>query len=261
MKDKKKSNKKAFLIFGIVLIVYMIFMSVIGDNSEPSSDLDEIETYEQQEIDLQNLEKFSFGESLETVLLEIGVDDATEAVCEVDNAYGMTLRVTTSTKRLWVSIDDYFQDKREVNWIKDYDSGDTIYYYISDDLHYNEPIYSYKTGEVLVDKVDGESEKYPLVITVEQLVNEINKDIQVAADKYNGKWVQITGKVTHISDGGDMYGYYLYGEKGNSGLKITCWVTETKKSTSVGQTKTFLGVMQEVTTVNNTEITKCTIVE
>ena len=65
----------------------------------------------------------------------------------------------------------------------------------------------------------------------------------------------------NISDGGAMCGYYLYGKRGDEGLKITCWIENDMTQASVGQTKTFLGIVREVTTVNNTEIGKCKIVE
>ena len=58
-----------------------------------------------------------------------------------------------------------------------------------------------------------------------------------------------------------MYGYYLYGKRGEDGLKITCWINEDKQLTSVGKTETFLGVVREITIVNNTEIGDCIIVE
>lgn len=212
-------------------------------------------------IDINNLDMYPFGDALKNALEEIGVDDGIEAVCETDNISGLTIKLTTETKRLWLGFDDLFDDIREVEWIKDYDDH-SIYYYLSDELdYYNEPIYSYKTKEIIKDKIDGESEKYPLVITVEQLVDEINADISSAREKYNGKWVQVTGTIGYISDGGGMYGYYLYGKQGEDGLKITCWIEGDIKHATVGATKTFLGIMREITLVNNTEIAKCKIVE
>lgn len=262
MKKKKSSNKLAFLIFGFAFIAYVIFMSVMPSALKAPNTSSGMQTYEDQQIDLENLDQYTFGESLEQVLLEIGVDDAVEAVCEVDNASTFTLRILTSNKRLWVSIDGYFHDDRQVKWVKDYDSTSTLYYYISDRLSLNEPIYSYKTGELLIDKVDGESSSYPIVITTEQLVSEINANIDAAKEKYNGKWVKISGKVTFISQSAGMTGYYLYGKRGSESLKITCWVNnEYSPSLSVGTTVTFVGKMREVTIMNNTEIAECEILK
>ena len=57
-----------------------------------------------------------------------------------------------------------------------------------------------------------------------------------------------------------MTGYYLHGEKGGEGLKITCWVyDENAVNLSVGDTATFVGAMREVTTVNNTEVGDCIV--
>ena len=65
---------------------------------------------------------------------------------------------------------------------------------------------------------------------------------------------------TDISDGGIMTGYYVYGKRGDSGLKITCWVDDANDTgLRVGEAATFEGVVREVTTVNNTEIALCLI--
>lgn len=97
-------------------------------------------------------------------------------------------------------------------------------------------------------------------ISVSELVAEINKDKAAAGEKYNGQWIEITGTVTYISKGAGMTGYYLWGERGGSGLNITCWVDEADDTgLSVGDTVTFIGAMREVSTFNNTEIGLCVI--
>lgn len=107
-----------------------------------------------------------------------------------------------------------------------------------------------------------ESSNTPLFeITAEELANEINSNIEQAKEKYNGKLIQISGTVTFISDGGGMYGYYLYGARGEDGLKITCWVESNSNNLHVGDSVTFIGTLREVTTFNNTEIGNCSIVE
>ena len=97
-------------------------------------------------------------------------------------------------------------------------------------------------------------------ISVSELVSEINKDKTAAGEKYNGQWIEITGTVTYISEGAGMTGYYLWGERGGSGLNITCWVDEADDTgLSVGDTVIFIGAMREVSTFNNTEIGLCII--
>lgn len=97
-------------------------------------------------------------------------------------------------------------------------------------------------------------------VSVSDLVAEINKDIDAAAKKYNGQWIEITGTVTYISEYDGMTGYYLLGKKGDSGLKIACWVDETDDTgLDIGETATFFGAMREVTLATNTEIGLCII--
>ncbi len=248
-------------IVGILTCV-MIYPTSISADLETDIDAEsENVNLEGEIIDINNLDMYPFGESMKKVLDEIGVDDSTEAVCEVDNFSTLTIKLTTKTKQLWVCFGDLLDDIREIEWIKDYNDH-SIYYYLPEKNHYyNEPIYSYKTNEIIKDKIDGLSEKYPLIVSVEQLVQEINADIQSASERYNGKWVQITGTVSYVSDGGDMYGYYLYGIRGAEGLKITCWIETENKKFSVGDKKTFLGKMREVSLLNNTEIADCKVVE
>ena len=102
----------------------------------------------------------------------------------------------------------------------------------------------------------------PGIVTVKELVADIDKDIDAAKAKYNGKWIKITGKVTQVVDGGIMTGYYIYGKRGDNGLRIVCWRDGDIFSGSVvGNTYTFLGQVREITTFNATEIGDCTIIE
>ena len=97
-------------------------------------------------------------------------------------------------------------------------------------------------------------------ISVSELVSEINKDKAAAGEKYNGQWIEITGTITYISESAGMTGYYIWGERGGSGLNITCWVDEVDDTDlSVGDTVTFIGAMREVSTFNNTEVGLCVI--
>ena len=110
-------------------------------------------------------------------------------------------------------------------------------------------------------EVIGISKDYPIEITAEELVKEMERDLNAAKDKYNGKWVKITGTISDTSDGGIVYGYYLYGQKtttGYSGIRVMCWCEDGPYSGSViGDTQTFVGQVLEITTVNVTEIVDC----
>lgn len=119
-----------------------------------------------------------------------------------------------------------------------------------------------ETTSIVTDAVAmGETRDNPFVLTADELASEILDDIDAAKEKYNDKWIQITGTITDTSDGGIMYGYYLYGQRsttGYTGLSIMCWCDDGPYSGSViGDTQTFLGLMREVTTVNVTEIAEC----
>ena len=111
----------------------------------------------------------------------------------------------------------------------------------------------------------GSNKDHPFVITANELANEINADTAAAKQKYNGKWVEITGEITGTSTSGFGYGYYLYGEStttGYRGLRIMCWCDDLPYSeTKVGNTHTFVGQVLEITTVNATEIVDCEKVE
>ena len=54
----------------------------------------------------------------------------------------------------------------------------------------------------------------------------------------------------------------MYGESGDSGLRIICWVKEEvlKPFDYKGEIHTFLGQVREITTVNATEIGDCEII-
>ena len=108
----------------------------------------------------------------------------------------------------------------------------------------------------------GVTKSNPGIVTVDELVKEIKSDIDGAKEKYNGKWVQITGKVLSAHNVAGMTSFYLYGEKGGSGLRIVCWVNEEvlKPFDYTGETHTFIGQVREITTVNATEIGDCEIV-
>lgn len=112
-------------------------------------------------------------------------------------------------------------------------------------------------------KEPGSSRSVPIVVTASQFANEITSNTDVAKAKYNGKWVQITGTVLSANNVAGMTNFYLYGEKGGSGLKVVCWVNEEvlKPFDYKGETHTFVGQVREVSTVNSTEIGNCEITE
>lgn len=110
----------------------------------------------------------------------------------------------------------------------------------------------------------GSSKNNPYVLTADELVEEIETDIDAAKDKYNGKWVKITGVVTDYSrySSDDLSGYYLYGNYGKGGLKIVCWQNKGafKQNEKIGDACTCIGQVREISTVNSTEIGNCDII-
>ena len=112
-------------------------------------------------------------------------------------------------------------------------------------------------------KEPGSSRSAPIVVTVSQFANEIKTNVDAAKTKYNGKWLQITGKVLSAHNVAGMTSFYLHGERGGSGLRIVCWVNKEvlKPFDYRGEVHTFIGQVREVTTVNATEIGNCEIIE
>ena len=117
------------------------------------------------------------------------------------------------------------------------------------------------TQEKEISKLGTKSN--PAEVTVSELVAEINADKDAAKSKYNGKWIKITGKVLSANNVAGMTRFYLYGEHGDSGLRIVCWVNKEvlKPFDYTGETHTFIGQVREITTVNATEIGDCTIIK
>ena len=113
-----------------------------------------------------------------------------------------------------------------------------------------------------MEKTAVENESDTLVVTVEELVKDIESDIDAAKEKYNGKTIQITGKVLSAYNVAGMTSFYLYGTKGGSSLRIICWVNYEvlKPFDYTGETHTFIGQVREITTVNATEIGDCWII-
>lgn len=129
------------------------------------------------------------------------------------------------------------------------------------DAETNEPVPETKEEKPVAAL--GSSRSNPIVVTATQFANEINSNTDAAKTKYNGKWVQITGKVLSANNVSGMTNFYLYGERGGSGLKVVCWVNKEvlKPFDYRGETHTFIGQLREITTVNATEIGDCEIVE
>lgn len=102
----------------------------------------------------------------------------------------------------------------------------------------------------------------PGKVTVDELVAEINANKNATKAKYNGKWIEITGKVLDADTVAGMTRFYLYGEHGGTSLRIVCWVNEEvlKPFSYQGEVHTFLGQVREISTSNATEIGDCQII-
>ena len=262
----RKGVKTPLVIMAIAFVVFFVCVTRTdaespagSESTEPTETTEEVLlSYASQSIDLNNLGQYPWGNTLHDALLSIGASDIKSIDCEVDSS-DVTFRIVTETKRLWASVGGKYGTEWYVNWIRNYDESE-IYYYASSE----ERIYSYETGEIIYEPVPGISSKYPLVVTVEAFANEIYADINAAGDKYNGKWVEITGRVTDYSryNGSSLSGYYLYGGYAKDGLKIVCWQNkgDDTQFTKVGRVCTCIGLVREVSTFNATEIANCQIV-
>lgn len=152
-----------------------------------------LSSYANQSVDLNNLGQYPWGNILLDTLSSIGASDIKAIECEVDLS-DVTLKVITETKRLWVTIGGKYGVEWYVKWIRNYDESEICYYSINEEY-----IYSYETDEVIHEPSLGSSSKYPFVVSANEFANEIKNDIDAAKEKYNGKWVKITGRVTDYS--------------------------------------------------------------
>lgn len=102
----------------------------------------------------------------------------------------------------------------------------------------------------------------PGKVTIEQLVSEINANIDAAKAKYNGQWIEITGKVLDADNVAGMTRFCIYENTGVDNFRIVCWINEEvlKPFDYQGDTVVFLGQMREITTFNATEIGDCQII-
>ena len=108
----------------------------------------------------------------------------------------------------------------------------------------------------------GESRENPLVLTVDEFVNEIKLNVSAASDKYSGKWIKITGRVTDYSryNSSSLSGYYLYGKYAQEGVRVVCWQNKhaDQQFLMVGRTCVCIGKVSEIST-STTELVNCQI--
>lgn len=77
---------------------------------------------------------------------------------------------------------------------------------------------------------------------------------------YEGLYLKLSGKVTCVSDYGDMTGYYLYGKQGQG---VCCWVYSwqtNKRLANIGDMVTFVGEVKNEGS-NHVELVMCELVE
>lgn len=271
--------KKKHKLIGISILICIAAFFVIGigagtlleqEEATPevpqkvSSDKleDNLETHEGQILDWSDPTIYPWGQIVDEVLESIGVTDISSVTCETESFGSVTLKVDTDRRSLWISIDEDVDNVWSVEWTRDYEETSKYYYTAFDWNHID--LYSYETGKLIKEASYGSSRMKPYKLTAQELATEINSNIDAAKAKYNGKWVQITGKVTDYSrySSDNLSGYYLYGKYGGEGLKIVCWQNKgaLKQFDKVGDTCTCIGQVREVTTVNSTEIVNCEII-
>jgi Ca2+/Na+ antiporter len=267
----KRRVRTPLIVMAVAFAVFIVCVSSLDVENEPelentdNTEMTEtvITSYANQSIDLNNLGQYPWGNVLHDALLSIGATDIKTVKCEVDLST-VTFKIETETNKLWASVCGKYESEWYVEWIRNYDESDIYYYVTTRNTIYEERLYSYETGEIIYEPEPGNRSKYPIIVTVEEFVDEINADIESAKDKYNGKWVEITGRVTDYSryNSSSLSGYYLYGEYGDEGLRIVCWQNKGAELqfTKVGCMCTCTGLVREITTANATEIGDCRIV-
>lgn len=103
----------------------------------------------------------------------------------------------------------------------------------------------------------GSSSFSPLEIDTKKFYKDICNG---KFNEYHGLYLRLSGKVTHVSDYGDMIGYYLHGEIGEG---VCCWVYswQTKKQLArVGDMVTFVGEVKNEGN-NHVELVMCELME
>lgn len=108
----------------------------------------------------------------------------------------------------------------------------------------------------LISKI-GSSPFSPLEIDTKKFYKDICNG---KFNEYQGLYLKLSGKVTHVSDYGDMIGYYLQGEIGEG---VCCWVYswQTKKRlANVGDVVTFVGKVESEGS-NHVELVMCELVK
>lgn len=291
---RKKSKKKTALAFAVCFVMFI--GGGVWAANKPTEDISQTnnnKTEKPVKTDYKKLDKYEWGDAAKEVFAIIGIEKVKSVEVQQDEETGTIYDVYVETELGTVNLYPTKNvDGWEILWVSNHTVYDSLAFgddfYVADSLKYDDKgniikdIYSYKTGELLEAKNEeaikaaeeekrkqqeeyentpGNTSKKPIVVTINKFVNEIVEDIEAAKEKYNGKWIQITGTVKDISDAGDMIGYYIYGAKGVPGLKITCWVYNEKLVANIDQEVTFKGIVREVSTVNNTEIGECTLVQ
>lgn len=264
----KKRIKTPLIVMAVAFVVFLSCVSRTNERSKIETEATEttetaLTSYANKSIDLNNLSQYPWGDQLHDALSSIGALDIKTIECEVDSV-DVTFKIVTETKKLWASVGGKYGDEWYVEWIRNYDKSE-IYYYVTDrSTIYEERIYSYETGEITHEPVPGSSSGYPFVVTIKEFTKEIKADVDAAKDKYNGKWIKITGRVTDYSryNSSSLSGYYLHGKYGKEGLKVVCWQNTGAdlQFTKVGLKCTCIGKVREVSIGNATEIGDCQIV-
>ena len=170
-----------------------------------------------------------------------------------------------NTKSYRVVTEDWFEGEpekalypygyvRSIEFWTDDDTSSTCYW-----SHYSGGEYQNSNPSDIGNENIGIAETSYKVAALE-LAAEINSNKEKSGQKYNGQQIEITGTISDISDGGTMMGYYVHGKRGDSGLRIICWVDKTADpDLGIGDNVVFEGILREVSTVNATEIAFCKI--
>jgi hypothetical protein len=110
-------------------------------------------------------------------------------------------------------------------------------------------------GKIITESIPyaGSSVDNPYIIKSSTLYKDVTKG---EGEQYQGKYLRVAGKVTYISDYGDLKGYYLYGEMGEG---VVCWVNGSELVANTDSNVEFIGFVQSLG-INQIELTECKLV-
>ncbi|HIT73422.1 MAG TPA: hypothetical protein IAD10_07165, partial [Candidatus Fimicola cottocaccae] len=186
-------------------------------------------------VDIENIQSYEFGNELTSVLNQIGISNMGKSSFEVVNERTITIRMNIDDLRVWIALNkDYYDDVWKVEFIKNYDDKEYVYYLDDEQKYINgllkQNIYSFPDN-VIIEKVDENSlnqyyaelekqnqqrkkeqqekekqaeqqKRLDAVNIIDEIYNAYDNNELKADELYKGKEYLILGKFDGASDDG-----------------------------------------------------------